>query len=1736
MLPQSMHLIWKLWRLFHCRRLTLRMFEKNTEKKERNENSEQSEYIKKQTDASYKSPVRKIHRNLIRRALSLAASLALFLVFLTAVVFALYKYGYFDSYIEDRFTAAFDEMGIEFKSGHFRVSASPFKLSIKDAEFKDKKTGEKLFRVGEGTFDIKVLDLYALKSERNVVVKATELKDLEVWINFDQNGNSNYSNIKILPPKSSVKLQYTSSKLNISNGLIHFGNIKRTIRGSAKNMTLLIEPENDRNSSDQKLYKFDFAVEKSNFAYNENKVEPLSIKARGIVHNKGAEIEKLRLTSPLTTSNLSGTLKDWKAFKYDLKINSTVDLTKTSEVFALGIPLKGVGDFEGTVKGEGERYKIEGEIISQSLLASNVKLKALRTNATVNGENTIYNVHGKAVAELLAFKDFKIEFPRLISNIRGTGTDFKWFGELRSAAAKSPLGTIAGLYISDAIAEYEDEKLHAHLGEFRAASLSSFRSKISSVFAENVKIDFANGITSALIPNAVADNVNFKRSKLKGVSINSGRIKNNSSKMNISLRDVHVNDWETTNTRFKNTEAKDVIVHSQNGSTKISVENMQSEGMETRNSKFGKIDAAKVDVKIAGNGAEIYSNNVKVAKISNGSAILGSLNVAGVRLTVRRGKIKVHSSDFDAGNIKLHGNGNLEDVKVYKPVFVLEPSGRYRASLDMSLGSGILGSIKLGEAKAAVIADNDKIQFNKLTATVADGQAKGNVIISLTDNFDSEIKVNFTDLSLAKLLALQGRRVMPIEGKIDGKADFTFRGTDFRRLSGMLTAKISASGNETDRGMIPMMGKIGVRAINGLFNIDSASLKTTKSTLNATGKFDLGGGVSKINLAIHSSDAGELDRMVRGVKISPELERRLDSYEAKFVGSFAFNGNITGNLSDPSIEGKVSLASLFLHGKNLGSISSEILVSPGALKFRNGVLKEAEGRNLVFDVKIPRFGTDNTSVKAKLNNVSAGSILTALFSKSLPKSLQNLKAQTSGALDLSGLPNRMHGKANLIAKDGVIEGQFFDNLKMKVVFTGPLISIEELNVKFGDGILTAQGTYETDATLFKFKAHGKKISIPRILAFFPESSNIPKIEGNINIKASASGNSSDTSTYNFNFDGKGENIFINRNPIEDINFFGETKDRTLNANLALSFQRQTQIVKARIDFADENMPLKAETTFDNVNLAPYINSFRKSTSETIEIGGIVSGKVLLQGNLIKLGRDGKLVLTYENLNGTANFKRFDLNIDETPLNAVQPVMIRFNMNEASIKTVKFASGGSNLVVSGTKALNDDEMNNFRVNGKINLRILNILSKNVFFKGFADIGMRLTGINKSARLNGTAKVQNTSVATFLGSERITFERLSGNVLFTKNQIQIEQIKGFLGGGKINLTGGASLKGLELDRFRLDLMGSNITARLPAGFTTTGNANMEISGKRKNDIMDTLISGTVYVKQSVYRKDIDFADLVSGKRETSLSRSAAGVSVIRAPKLNLRVLGRNALLIRNNLADLTASANLLVIGDVESPQISGRITANSGTLFFSDERYDLQRGVLTFPPDETNVEPIVNMQVETEIRGYRISVNLSGSLRKLDSLTASVRSNPALPQADVVSLITTGSLSNTANGIPTLAQSGINTATEILTDEIINLPVSRATDKLFGLNKFSLDPIISGTRRGPAARLTVGRKINKNLLITYSINLSEDQNQVITFEYRLSNRLSFVTQYEQRSLANITQNRNNFNFEVRLRKRF
>ncbi len=1655
-------------------------------------------------------------------------------------LFIAFKAGYVDNYIKSSLLERFTEFGIRAEIESVKTTISPTTAELTNLQFFDVVSGEKLAKIDKLNLELTLSNIIGLRATREINVNSTDVEGLEIWVKFDENGKSNFSNLKFKADEDpNLKISVASINFSLKNALIHYGDVSRKLSGEAKNLTIAVEPENTQVAENERRYRFDLTSTKSIFSYNEKPIEPIDIVAKGIADKNGAEISSLTIKSPIGESNLSGTVTNWESPKYNLKVSSTIDLMQTATLLPNGTALRGFGNFEGTVTGEGEKYKIDGEATSESLAASNIRLKGLQINGKVAGENAIYEGNGKAIAEMLTFEDFQIDFPQLIGKVRGSGTDFKWFGELQAAAVKSPDGTLTGLFISDAVAEYKDKQFAADFGSLHAVSFNSEDLIAESLQINGIKVSTNNGVTTINSPNFRAGVVKDKDTELRGVDANGVKITTNGDKTTAEIENFRAESLQTEDAKLKNIKANGLKLTDENGATDLQAKNIQADGVEAEGAKIGNLQAENVSIKDNGNQTDIYSDNLRVAKIDTQEVGFGSLNIAGVRLRIVAGRIEGTSGDFDAGNVDLRKNGKLENAKVYQPVFVLEPSGRYRASMDMSLGGGVLGSVKLGAARASVVATNEQIELNKLTAEVMDGKVIGNAVIAMNERNSSKVEAEFANLDLAKILALQGGKVIPLDGKTTGKANLTFRGTNFKKASGTLTADFEANAGTTERGLVPVNGNLGVKATDGLFDIDYAKFNTEKSQLNATGRFDLNGESSNLTLALNSSDATEVERLVKVLDISPELTQQLTDNQINFAGNLKFNGTLTGNLENPNVDGNATLDSVSMRGRELGFLNTKILVSPALVELKEGVLREANGGFTTFNVVIPQTGANNISVQATLNRVNTGNLLAALpLEKYLPEKLRDFNAETSGTLNLTGLPNEMGGFAELKSGAGSVAGQPFEGMEAHLTFQGTVATLENFDARFADGYLKAKGTYQRDTTLFDLDLEGKNLQASRFRPLVTDDKDFPEFSGTIDLTAKVTGKSDEFATYNVNFQGAGQNVTINENALGTVNFSSTTVNQELKADLTANLEGQQQLITATVNFADKNLPFRAETNFMNTELAPFVALLRSPGS--VAITGKATGRVFAEGNIYAKDANGKGYFTADDIKGIAQFSEFALQFDETPIVATQPISITFNTREVVVENARFAGAGSNLVVSGTVALNKRGDNNLSLNGKINLRLLNLASKNTFYTGLADISMRLTGVKQE--LSGSASVDNASISTFVGSERLNFERIQAKIIFTSNQAQIERAVGYLGGGKVVGTGGALVEGLKLQGFRLELRGQNITAPLPKNFLTTGDAEVKVSSECIKDEKtkkcetggdyNTLIWGTIFAKRSSYTKDIDLADLISSRREGSISEGASQ-SLLGIPRLDLRIQGRDALVVRNNLADLTASIDLRVTGDVDFPVLSGsRITANSGTVFFRSDRYEVQRGTLEFPP-QANSEPTINLQAETDIKGYQIFVNLVGELSNLDALVATVRSNPALPQADVVSLITTGSLSNSETGITT---TGINTAAEVITDSLINNPIRKATDKLFGLNKFEIDPILSGKRLNPTARLTVGRQINKNLAITYSTNLSEDQNQVLAFEYRVSNRLSFVAQYEQGSLSNVTRSNNNFSFEIRLRKRF
>ncbi len=1692
-------------------------------------------------DSTPLEPRRYFTRRNIGIALGLFA-LAAVLIFIFGIF--LYRGGVADNYIKAQFTAKMADIGIDFDADVFRVTINPLQLELKNATFNDRNSGEKLFFIRDAQLGLTIQDLYAWQLSRDISLDTTDISGAEVWVRFDENGKSNFSNLKLVEDQagSRVNFKYESVRFTLNDSIVHVNDVSRKIAADANNVIFSLFPENPEVPAAQMRYRFDLTSTGSRFVYDDRPLAPIDLRAVGIADRIGAEITELRLATPVGVSSLNGRLTDWAALKYDLNIESTVDLTQTTSIFPLGTSIKGIGNFKGHVTGEGETYRVEGNADSESLTAEGVYLKAVNVAATVEGTNLNYTANGNAIAELLTFEDFRIEFPRLAGNVRGSGTDFRWVGELQAAAAKSKSLTLGGLFLSDAVAEFKDRQFTASAGSGRAQRFSIADNEFAVISARNLRFSMPNDKIDLAIDSANVGslkNKNFKLNDLRGRNL---RVMNGGGRTTVEVTALQARNAEVKDNRIDNLTADSFKLTDLPNSVEMRALNLRAARLNADGTIVEGLNAPEVSLTDTPAETIIYSDQLRVAKIDAGSAVLGSMNIGGVRLTIRQGRIEGSSNDIDAGNVALSkssslpAGGTLEAVKLSKPVFVLEPSGRYRVTADMSLGGGIVGSVPLGEARARVEVNNDAANLSDLTATVMDGTVTGNASIAFNSRSRSVINTDFNSLDLGKLAALQSGRVIPIEGRTTGRVDLTFAGTDYRTTSGTINAAITASAGRDAASRIPVNGVVELSAANGLFTIDQARLNTQKSNLAATGRFDLRNDDSDLDVALRSADANEIVNIVRVTGLAPEIEAQIDRIEATAAGNFAFDGHITGNLADPSIEGRAELASLSLKGRDVGRLSTDISVNPIQTKLSNGRLEQTDGGLVAFSVTIPSAGSNNISVNAQLTGVNAGNLIAAL-PVSLPEQLRDFNGKTSGSIALSGLPDQSQGEINISSAAGTIAGQPFDSLAAKAVFNGTQINIERGEIRAAGGAISAAGFYDTSTSSFDLNLTGQAVPLPLALAVLPKFNGAgPPVTGTADFTAHALGDLDQPSSISVDFNGTASNVIANDRPFGQISFKGMTVNQVLNAEIVALLEGRPQTINATLNFGDESLPFRVQTSFDRSPLAPFFALVPQLSGISIE--GTGTGQVEFGGNIAHRDANGNISYSADALTGSARFSQLELTLEETPIAAVEPVVVRFDTRQVMFESAKFAGSGSNISVTGTIAMRDGGMNNLAVDGRLNLSLLNVIpqiaSGDTFFSGISDVSIRLAGPYGGERLSGTAILENASFATFVGSGRLTFDRLQGRIIFSSNQVQAEQLTGYLGGGRFVAAGGATLgEKLQPDSFQIDLTGTNITVPLPEDFLTTGDAKLVVSGRRMpSGALSTLISGNILARRSVYTQDIDLSRLFGARREGSLS---SGPSSIAAPRFDLVIEGRDALIVRNNVADLTASVSLRLTGTTENPQISGRITANSGTVFFRKDRYIVQRGTVEFPPN-TDIEPVINLQAETEIAGYQIFVNLAGPVTDTENLSATVRSSPALPQADVISLITTGNLSNTESGIPTLAQTGINTAAEILADAIINDPARRATDKLFGLNVFEIDPIISGERLNPSARLTVGRQINNNLRVTYATNLSQDQNQVLALEYRVSNKLSFVAQYEQRPLSNVTQDRNAFSFEVRFRRRF
>ena len=187
-----------------------------------------------------------------------------------------------------------------------------------------------------------------------------------------------------------------------------------------------------------------------------------------------------------------------------------------------------------------------------------------------------------------------------------------------------------------------------------------------------------------------------------------------------------------------------------------------------------------------------------------------------------------------------------------------------------------------------------------------------------------------------------------------------------------------------------------------------------------------------------------------------------------------------------------------------------------------------------------------------------------------------------------------------------------------------------------------------------------------------------------------------------------------------------------------------------------------------------------------------------------------------------------------------------------------------------------------------------------------------------------------------------ESLNGSLEVTPEAIRLTELDSIVGGGAVELTGDVNLSGLEATDY--DLSMSLVDGRiqlldwLPP---VLGSGDFRIIGP----VSYPMLSGDVNVSAMNFTDRIDWEGaLISFAPEALVGASTDEEGYFQ---YDINMVADNSIRIRNNLADVYASADLKFIGDLATPGMMGTVTlAEQGRALFKERDFSIQKGLLRY----------------------------------------------------------------------------------------------------------------------------------------------------------------------------------------------
>ncbi|MFN2635290.1 MAG: translocation/assembly module TamB domain-containing protein, partial [Thermoanaerobaculia bacterium] len=313
-------------------------------------------------------------------------------------------------------------------------------------------------------------------------------------------------------------------------------------------------------------------------------------------------------------------------------------------------------------------------------------------------------------------------------------------------------------------------------------------------------------------------------------------------------------------------------------------------------------------------------------------------------------------------------------------------------------------------------------------------------------------------------------------------------------------------------------------------------------------------------------------------------------------------------------------------------------------------------------------------------------------------------------------------------------------------------------------------------------------------------------------------------------------------------------------------------------------------------------------------------------------------------------------------------------------------------------------------------------------------------------------------------------------------------------------------LVLQDFRVSIQARRVALHYPQDLRLQVDADLVATGNgRRNDLR-----GEVTLLRGTYSRDFEvtLSDLLARSRPADAI--VAQDAWKEQTSLDVRIVSSAALEVRNNLARLTATVDLLARGTVADPTVTGQIVLDEGgRVTFRDVRYNIESGTITFA-SARGFTPILDIHARAEVRGYDLVVNLVGTWPRIQT---SFSSDPPLPDEQIFGLLLTGSAptSRATASTDTTSQSIVSAGASIAAGAAAST-ITRPTQRLFKLDRFEIDPVFSGGQLSDI-RSTIGKQIAPNVLATYSQSFDTSKPPVYGLEWQITNSVVLRAQHDE-----------------------